>query len=597
VETNADSFQFFSFCHVFQVYILQVVHNCLFWWVGLLESFNIKEYSEALMQHNRITVLSSSETCHLGSSSNNPDMDPNNGTVDDQILLPNALENENLPRYLLNSREMGMSSGNLGQQSTSLNLWESAGSSSMGCLADHGNFFQSKGENFAAPLSIGGPLSINRRHEATSSLPSHSLNIDLNINQSDEFGMEDVDVVHSSGQSRANTIFVNRGSSTAERIPRHEFSFNAIGSSSRTTDCFDGATGQEGGVHNHPLTVKRKNVDGSHAESSAIGSSHIRHQNNNIVLPAPTARESTVSTATNYAVSYTLVEQLNQSTNVATSSSLSDHYSLYNDPVEHEFVRNRRMRMSPNDYDQSLPSLLPEGSFRCSAYQPTPQSSSFIPVQPGQISSSASPHGRSHIPAVTQFSQNLHRASSNGNIGSRIGGSSSSADTIHISSSHGPERSLMRSDLPEALLLGSSLYSADSTNFPSAPGRRGDQQNSLFSSSSTARASINVGTKQAPGTNSSQPRGSADMARRSLISPGVRSSSIALHHRGSSSTSHEIRSHQPGSRSRAPPHNYYRGGPPSADGQNSSYLDLQSFMQTIAASRDGSRTVSEVSFP
>jgi hypothetical protein len=551
------------------------------------------------MQHNRITVLSSSETCHLGSSSSNPDMDPNSATVDDQILLPNDLENENLPHYLLNSHEMGMSSGNLGQQSTSLSLWESAGSSSMGCLADRGNFFQSKGEHFAPPLSVGGPLSINRRHEDASSLPSHSLNIDLNINQSDQFGTEDVDVVHSSGQSRANTIFVNRGS-TAERIPHHEFSFNAIGSSSQTADHFDGATGQEGGMHNHPLTFKRKNVDGSHAESSAIGSSRIRHQNNNIVLPSPTARESTVPTAANYAVSYTPVEQLNQSTNVATSSSFSDHYSLYNDPLEHEFVRNRRMRMSPNDYDQSLPSLLPEGSFRCSANQPTLQSSSFIPVQPGQISSSASTHGRPHLPAVTQFSQNLNRASSNGNIGSRIGGSSSSTDTIHISSSLDPERSLMRSDLPEPLLSGSSLCSADSTNFPSAPRSRGNQQNSLFSSSSTARASVNVGTQQAPGTNSSQPnttlRGSADMARRSLISAGVRSSSIALHHRGSSSTSHEIRSHQSGSSSRAPPHHYYRGGLP-ADGQNSSYLDLQSFMQTIAASRDGSRTVSEVSCP
>jgi hypothetical protein len=580
------------------------VQNCLFWlrvyFIGII--FSIKEYSELLMQHNRITALSSSEKCHLGSSSNNPDMDPNNATVDEQILLPNTLENESFPRYLLNSHEMGMPSGNLGQQSTSLSLWESTGSSSMGCLADQGNFFQSKREHFAPPHSIGGPLSIDRRHEGTSSLPSHNLNIDLNINQSDQFGTEDVDLVHSSGQSSSNTILVNRGSSIAERIPRHGFSLDAIGSSSRTTDPFDSTAGQEGGVlDSHHVTFKRKYLNGSHAESSAIGSSRIRHQNNNIVLPGADARESTsltVPTAANYAFSYSAVEQLNQSTNIATNSSLPDDYSLYNDPLEHGFVRNTRIRMSPNDYDQSPPRLLPEGSSRCSSYQPTPQLSSFIPVQPRQLNSSASAHGRPHLPAITQFSQNLHRLSSNGNFGSQVGGSSSSADTtIHISSSHDTNRSLMRSNLPEPLLLGSSLYSADSTNLPSALGSRGNHQNSLFSSSSTARASINVGTEQAPGINSSQPsstlRGSADTARRSLIS-GVRSSSIALHHRGSSSPSHEIQSHQPGSSFRAPPQHYFRGSP-SVDRQNSSYLDLQSFMQTIAASRDGSRTVSEVS--
>ncbi|KAK3142919.1 hypothetical protein QOZ80_4BG0354160 [Eleusine coracana subsp. coracana] len=515
------------------------------------------------MQHNRITMLSSSETCHLGSSSNNPDMDPNNATVDEQILLPNALENDSFPRYLLNSHEMGMPSGNhISQQSTGLSLWESAGSSSMGCLADHGNFFQSKREHFAPPLSIGGPLSIGRRrHEGTGSLPSHNLNIDLNINQSDQFGMEDVDVVHSGGQSRTTTVLVNRDS-TAERIPRHEFSLEAIGSSSRTADPFDGVASQDGGVHdNHRLTFKRKNIDGSHAESSANGSSRNRHQRNNSMLPAPAAQESTsltMPTATSYAVSYPPVEQLNQNTNVATSRSLSDHYSLFNDPHEHGFVRNTRMRISSNDYDQSLPSLLPEGSFRCSSYQPAPQPSSFIPVQPRQASP-ANAHGRPHLPAVTQFSQNLHRPSSSN---------------------------------------GSSLYNADSMDFPSAPGSRSNQQNSIYGSSSTHRASVNVGAQQAPGTNSSQPsttlRGSADTARRSLISAGLRSSSIALPQRGSSSTSHEFRSHQPGSSSRAPQQHYIRGGPPSADRQNSSYLDLQSFMQTIAASRDGTRTVSEL---
>ncbi|GJN12136.1 hypothetical protein PR202_ga30390 [Eleusine coracana subsp. coracana] len=548
-------------------------------------------------------MLSSSETCHLGSSSNNPDMDPNNATVDEQILLPNALENDSFPRYLLNSHEMGMPSGNhISQQSTGLSLWESAGSSSMGCLADHGNFFQSKREHFAPPLSIGGPLTIGRRrHEGTGSLPSHNLNIDLNINQSDQFGMEDVDVV----QSRTTTVLVNRGS-TAERLPRHDFSLEAIGSSSRTADPFDGVASQDGGVlDSHRLTFKRKNIDGTHAESSANGSSHNRHQRNNSMLPAPAAQESTslaMPTATNYAVSYPPVEQLNQNTNVATSGSLSDHYSLYNDPHEHGFVRNTRMRISPNDYDQSLPSLLPEGSFRCSSYQPAPQSSSFIPVQPRQASP-ANAHGRPHLPAVTQFSQNLHRpSSSNGNFGSQLGGSSSSADTtIHISSSHDLNRSMMRNDLPEPLLLGSSLYNADSMDFPSAPGSRSNQQNSIYGSSATARAAVNVGAQQVHGTNSSLPsttvRGSADTARRSLISAGVRSSSIALPHRGSSSTSHEVRSHQPGSSSRAPQQHYIRGGPPSADRQNSSYLDLQSFMQTIAASRDGTRTVSEVSFP
>ncbi|TVT98269.1 hypothetical protein EJB05_56436, partial [Eragrostis curvula] len=537
------------------------------------------------------------ETCHLGSSSNNPALDPNNATVDEQILLPNALENEGFPRYLPNSHEMGMPSG---QQDTRLSLWESAGSSSMGRLADHDNFFQSKREHFAPPLSIGGPLSIDRRrHEGTNSLPSHNLNIDLNINQTDQFGPDDVDVVHSNVLSRTNTVSASRGS-TAERITRHEISFDAIGSSSRAADPLDGTAGQEFcALDSHRVTFKRKNIDGSHAESSANGSTRHRHQISNALLPASTARGSTSLTmpaSANYTVSYPPMEQLNQGTNTSTNPNLSDHYSFYSDPHEHGFVRSTRMRLSSNDYDQSLPGLLPEGSSRCS-YQPTQQPSSFIPVQPRQLSSSASADSRPHLPAVTQFSHNLHRASSNGNFGSRIGVSSSSDTTIHISSSQDPIRSLTRNDLPEPLLLGS-LYNPDSTNFLSAPGSRGNQQNSVFSSSSTARAVVNVGAQQVPGTISSEPsttttvRGSADMPRRSLVSSGVRSSSMTLQHRGPSSASHEIRSHQPGSSSRAPQQHYIRGGPASADRQN--YLDLQSFMQTIAASRDGSRTVSEL---
>ncbi|KAK8448487.1 hypothetical protein SEVIR_7G019200v4 [Setaria viridis] len=566
------------------------------------------------MQHNRITMLSSSETCQLGSNSSNPAIDqqnlhPNNSTADEQILLPNALESESYPHYLLNSHEVGMPSGSLiGQQNTSLSLWESAGSSSRGCLVDHGNFFQAKGEHLAPSLSIGGPLSIDRRrHEANSSLPSHNLNIDLNVNQADQFGSDDVDLVHSNGQSRTTTVSAHRGSSLTERILHHGISSDDIGSSSRNADCFEGASGQE--VHlldSHHPTFKRKYIDGCHAESSANGSSRNRHQNNNTLLSPPTTCEnSTMSASTNFSVPYPPVEQLNQSTNISSSSSLSDHYSLYSDLHENEFVRSTRMRISPSDYEQSLPNLSPEGSFRCSAYQPT--QSSFIPVQPRQMSSSAGSHSRPHVPAVTQFSQNLHRPS-NVSFGSRIGSSSSSAgngsssrSAIQISASQDPSTSLMGSDYPEHLLLGSSFFNADSTNFLSAPGSRSNQQNSGSSSGSMLRAAVNVGSQQAPGFSASQPstslRGSADMSRRSLISAGVshsRSSSIALQHRGTSSTSHEVRGHQPGSSSRAHQQHYLRAGHPAIDRQNSGYLDLQSFMQTIAASREGGRPISEL---
>ncbi|CAL5035428.1 unnamed protein product [Urochloa decumbens] len=564
------------------------------------------------MQHNRITMLSSSETCQLGSSSSNPAIDqqnllPNNSAADEQILLPDALESESYPHYLLNSHEVDMPSGSLiGQQNTSLSLWESAGSSSMGCLVDHGNFFQAKREHLAPSLSIGGPLSIDRRrHEASSSLHSHNLNIDLNVNQADQFGSDDVDHVHSNGQARTTTVPAHRGSSITECSLHHGVSSDAIGSSSRNADRFEGASGQE--VHlldSHHPTFKRKYIDGCQAESSANGSSRNRHQNNNTLLPPPTTCDSsTMPTATNFSVPYPPVEQQNQSTNIDSSSTLTDHYSLFSDPHENEFVRSTRMRISPSDFDQSLPNLLPEGSFRCSAYQPT--ESSFIPVQPRQISSSTSSHTRPHVPAVTQFSQNLHRPS-NASFGSRIGSSSSSAGTgsssrsaIQISASQDPSTSLIGSDYPEPLLLGSSLFNADSTDFLSASERRGNQQNSGSSSGSMLRAPANVGSQQAPpGFNASLPstslRGLADISRRSLISAGVshsRSSSITLQHHGTSSTSHEVRGHQPGSSSRA---HYLRAGHPSIDRQNSGYLDLQSFMQTIAASREGGRPISEL---
>jgi len=546
-------------------------------------------------------MLSSSETCQLGSSSSNPVMDqqnllPNNSNVDEQILLPNALEHEDYPHYLLNSHEVGMPSGSLiGQQNTSLSLWEPAGSSSMECLVDHDNFFQAKREHLASSRSIGAPLSIERRrHEGTSSLPSHNLNIDLNINQADQFGSDDVDLAHGNGQPRANTVTAHRGSFITEHILHHGVSSDAIGNSSRNAECFVGAAGQD----SHHAAFKRKYLDGCHAESSANGSSRNRHQNNSTLLPPPTTCESfTIPTATNFSVPYHPVEQLNQSTNIAASSTLSDHYSSYSDPRGNEFVRNTRMRINPSDYDQSLPSLLPEGSFRCSAYQSTQQQSSFIPAQPRQVSSSSGSHSRSHVPAVTQFSQNLRRPSTV-SFGSRIGNSSTSGSTIPIPASQDPGTSLLGSDYPEPLLLGS-LFTADSTNFLSASGSISNQQNSGSSSSSMLRPAVNVGT-QVPEFNVSQPsttlRGSSDVFRRSLISAGIshsRSSSIPLQHRGNSSTSHEIRNHQPGSSSRAHQQHPLRPGHSSVDRQSSGYLDLQSFMQTIA-SREGGRPMSEI---
>jgi hypothetical protein len=144
------------------------------------------------------------------------------------------------------------------------------------------------------------------------------------------------------------------------------------------------------------------------------------------------------------------------------------------------------------------------------------------------------------------------------------------------------------------------LFTADSTNLFSASGSRSNQQNSGSSSSSMLRPAVNVGAQQVPGFNVSQPsttlRGSSDVSRRSLISAGVshsRTSSIALQHRGTSSTSQEIRSHQPGSSSRAHQQQSLRPGHSSIDRQSSGYLDLQSFMQTIA-SREGGRPMSEV---
>ncbi|KAL6839727.1 hypothetical protein ACP4OV_030415 [Aristida adscensionis] len=556
------------------------------------------------MQHNRITMLSSSETCHLGSSSNNPAMDqqslhPNNATVDEQILLPSSLENESYPHYLLNNHEVAMQNESLiGQQNTSLSLWDSAGSSSMGCLADHDNIFhQAKREHFAPSLSIGGPSSIDRRrHEASSSLSSHNLNIDLNVNQADQYGNEDFDMVYSNGQSRTNSVSFNRGSFTSDNFLRHEISLDAIGSSSQATNHFDHTVGQDAGVlDRQQSSSKRKNIDGSHAESSANGCSRT-HQQSSILLPRPPS-------SSGYAASYPPMEQLNQGTNISANATSTDHYSWNHAQDESQrFMRNTRMRLSSNEYDQSLPNLLPGESFRCSAYEPTQQQSSFIPVQPRGINSSSSSQNPPHVPVVTQFSQNLHRSPTNGNLGSRIGSSSSSAETsIQRSASHDPSGTLMRRNFPEPLLLGSSLFDADSTSLLSAPGSRSNQQNlgSSSTSSNSHRAAGNGGPQQVPGLNASQPstsvRGSIDQARRSALAASIaRSSSIALQHRGPSSASQDIRSHQPASSSRSHQQHYTRAGPPTLDRQNSGYLDLQSFMQTIAASREGSRTVSEL---
>lgn len=562
-------------------------------------------------------MLSSSETCHLGSSSNNQAIDQqsllaSNPTVDEHNLLPDTLESDNYPHYVLNSHEVGMPSGSMiGQQNTSLSLWDSAGSSSMDFLGDHDSLLQAKREHFAPALSIGGPLTIEgRRRESSSSLPSH-LNIDLNLNQADQFETGNADMVQSNGQSGSNAFPLNRGLSTTEHVLHREISPGVIRSSSHTGNLFDDTAGQEtGGSSSHTAnhfrsSIKRKNIAGSLAESSSNGSSRNRRQNNNMLLPSPSSPESTDSlsmpTSTNYGFSYPPIDQLTRNTDTSADDIFPGPYTLSGHLQESErFLRNTRMRMSANDYDESLPNLLPEGSFRCSARQPVQQQSSFTPVQPRAMSSSASSHNRPHVPAVAQFSQSLYRTPSNGNFGSRVGSSSSSADTINLrSASQDQGRSLTRSDLPDPFLLGPSMFTTDSTNLLSAPGSRSNQQNS--SSSSALRAAANVGFQQVPGLDVSQPssaaRGSTEIPRRSSLAASVshsRSSSISLQHRGHSSSSHEIRSQQPGSSSRASLQHYSRAVPPSIDRQNPGYLDLQSFMQSIAASREGSRTVSEL---
>uniref|UniRef100_A0A0D9ZH71 RING-type E3 ubiquitin transferase n=1 Tax=Oryza glumipatula TaxID=40148 RepID=A0A0D9ZH71_9ORYZ len=560
------------------------------------------------MHQHRITMLSSSETCHLGSSSNNQAMDqqnllPSNPTADEQNLLPNTLEDDDYPHYLLGSHEVGMPNGSvIGQQNTSLNLWDSAGSSSMGCVADHDSLFEAKREHFAPALSIRAPLIIGgRRHEGSSSLPSQSLNLDLNLNQADQFDSEDVDMIQSNGQPGINAFPLNRGLSIPEHVLHHTNSSSATGNPSQVASFSDGMTGQEVNLFGeHRSSCKRKNIDGSLAESSANGSSRNNQRNNIILEPSPSSHESTsgltAPAPTNHVFSYSPVEQLNQNTNMSANAMLSDHYSLYGDHERERFLRNTRMRTSPNEYDQSSSNLLPEGSLRCSVYQPTQQQSLFIPVQP-RASSSSTSLSRPYVPAVTQFSQNLHRAPSSGNFGSRIGIFPSSADTTNQLSSQDPNRSSVRGNFPEPLLLGSSLFPSDSAELLSMPGGRSNQQNS----SSTIRTAVNIGAQQIAGLNASQPtsssRGSVDIVRRSLQAASVpqsRGSSItSQQQRGHSSTSHEIRSHQPGSSSRANQQHYVRAVPHSVDRQNSNYLDLQSFMQSIAASRDGIRTVSE----
>ncbi|XP_010239610.1 probable E3 ubiquitin-protein ligase HIP1 isoform X2 [Brachypodium distachyon] len=548
-------------------------------------------------------MLSSSETCHIGSSSSNQAIDqqsllPSNPAVDDQS---HTLESENYPHYLLNSREVGMPSGSMiGQQNTSLSLWDSAGSSSMGCLADHDTLLQAKREHFAPSLSIGRPLTTEgRRRESSSSLPSHNLNIDLNLNQADQFDAVNVDMVQGNGQSGMNAFTLNRGLSATEHAVRHEISSDATGGSSHTVNLFNGTSGQETGVDAHRSSSKRKNIAGSIAESSASGSSRNHRQNNNMLQPSETTSFNMPST--DYGFSYLPTEQLNRNADTAANGVFSDPYAPSDHPHENErFLRNTRMRISTSEYDESLPNLLPEGSFRCSAYQPTQQQSSFIPVQPRAIGSSASSHDRPHVPAVAQFSQSLHRPSSNGNFGSRIGSSSSSADTINLrSASQDPSGSLAISNFNDPFLFGPSFFSTDdSTSLLSAPGSRNNQPNP--SSSSTLRAAVNVGSQQVPGLNVSQPssatRGSADIARRTLLAASVshsRNSRNALQHHGHSSSSHEIRSHQPGPSSRANLQHYSRAVPPTIDRQNPSYMDLQSFMQSIATAREG-RTVSEL---
>lgn len=218
-----------------------------------------------------------------------------NSIMDQQMFwnnfLHNSVENQDLPNNSLSPGDANISCGNVpGQESASLNVWDPVGPSSSMPPLNQGNHDEVKLESswMPSPLvnRVGGPRITDGRSESANTVSFENQNTGLNsshVNNGEElsqflnfhglpdnsgYSSEHVGLSSQVLESGLHPGLYNPGLMHREHVP-------FIGSSSGSSRAIDFLSNNERGRQEiaQCSSHKRKNIEGTHGECSASGSS------------------------------------------------------------------------------------------------------------------------------------------------------------------------------------------------------------------------------------------------------------------------------------------------------------------------------------
>ncbi|RWW13371.1 hypothetical protein GW17_00022916 [Ensete ventricosum] len=206
-------------------------------------------------------------------------------------FLHNSVENQDLPNNSLSPGDANISCGNVpGQESASLNVWDPVGPSSSMLPLNQGNHDEVKLESSWTPSPlvnrVGGPRITDVRSQSVNTVSFENQNTGLNsghVNNGEElsqflnfhgppdnsgYSSEHVGLSNQVLESGLHPGLYNPGLMHREHVP-------FIGSSSGSSRAIDFLSNNERGRQEiaQCSSHKRKNIEGTHGECSASGSS------------------------------------------------------------------------------------------------------------------------------------------------------------------------------------------------------------------------------------------------------------------------------------------------------------------------------------
>lgn len=539
------------------------------------------------MQEQRGSVESLSDTLefdHLSSSST--------AGMDQDIYWNGMLLHPAEPtNYLLSPSDTNMSFANMStDDSSSMNIWNLGGPSSVGHLVDPENHDETKME-LGWPSPMGGGS-----EDAENMIALEDVDIDLNSTQIDDeqsfsfslssnLGAVSQDLEHNS--SRASDEASESGLFTHPYVPRflerehapsslhtHGSSSGTVGFSSGDADLRPGSS-----LDGRRLACKRKNIEGLPGQSSASESTnffHINDESNSVHSVSSRANSSAgvnISGPSGYMTGAgSSVEQPTPIFDTITrGAALNGYPAAIVAGTTESSQRNFRLRINPSRQTDLYPPSLSssrDNVHNSNIWIPNEPSSSPIPFnhrsESRSVAVGSSLQNQSPMSVMSGLSQQSNLSRWNGASTSRRGSLSSSIHSIETLTAIGEgtvPRNNPRNDVPLQPLLVPTQeirnLARDSANWSVANGNPSvgaDDSNSRAGMSSALRSSL-APTWIPPNNPRTQfSRGLAEAVHRTLLaSVGSesqnQSSNFLSQQSGRSSTSHEV-GHHSGSASR-----------------------------------------------